>query len=363
MNIRFLALLSIVLFSCGDSVETIKPTIESISQSVYASGVIKSQDQYEAYASVSGIVNQIFVVEGDTLKKGDPILTISNEVQKLNAENARIFSDYNALSANQGKLNEAASLIEFTRNKMRNDSVLFYRQKNLWEQEVGTKVDLEQRELAWQNSKNTYNSALIRYNDLKRQLNFAASQARKNLSISQTLANDYTLKSEMDGIVYNIYKLKGEIISPQTPVAVIGAADKFTLEMQVDENDILLVRIGQKVLVNLDSYKGKVFEAVVRRINPLMNERNKTFIVEAEFIQKPEQIYPNITFEANIIIQEKSEALLIPRTYLLKDSMVIKSGGDTVVVKTGLKDYQKVEILSGIKSDDELLKPELLITN
>ncbi|HEY1060778.1 MAG TPA: efflux RND transporter periplasmic adaptor subunit [Daejeonella sp.] len=359
MNIRFLALLSIVLFSCGDSVETIKPTIESISQSVYASGVIKSQDQYEAYASVSGIVNQIFVVEGDTLKKGDPILTISNEVQKLNAENARIFSDYNALSANQGKLNEAASLIEFTRNKMRNDSVLFYRQKNLWEQEVGTKVDLEQRELAWQNSKNTYNSALIRYNDLKRQLNFAASQARKNLSISQTLANDYTLKSEMDGIVYNIYKLKGEIISPQTPVAVIGAADKFTLEMQVDENDILLVRNGQKVLVNLDSYKGKVFEAVVRRINPLMNERNKTFIVEAEFIQKPEQIYPNITFEANIIIQEKSEALLIPRTYLLKDSMVIKSGGDTVVVKTGLKDYQKVEILSGIKSDDELLKPEL----
>lgn len=359
MNIRFLALLSIILFSCGDSVETIKPAIESISQSVYASGVIKSQDQYQAFASVSGIVNQIFVVEGDTVKKGDPILIISNEVQKLNTENARIFSDYNALSANQGKLNEAASLIEFTRNKMRNDSALFYRQKNLWEQEVGTKVDLEQRELAWQNSKNTYNSALIRYNDLKRQLSFAASQARKSLSISQTLANDYTLKSEIDGIVYNIYKLKGEVVSPQTPVAVIGAADKFTLEMQVDENDILLVRNGQKVLVNLDSYKGQVFEAVVSRINPLMNERNKTFLVEAEFIQKPERIYPNITFEANIIIQEKSDALLIPRIYLLKDSLVIKSGGDTLVVKTGLKDYQKVEILSGIKSDDELLKPEL----
>ena len=359
MNIRFLALLSIVLFSCGDSVETVKPTIESISQSVYASGVIKSQDQYQAYASVSGIVNQIFVVEGDTVKKGDPILTISNEVQKLNAENARIFSDYNALSANQGKLNEAASLIDLTRNKMRNDSALFYRQKDLWEQEVGTKIDLEQRELAWQNSKNTYNSALIRYNDLKRQLNFAASQARKSLTISQTLANDYTLKSEIDGIVYNIYKLKGEIVSPQTPVAVIGAADNFTLEMQVDENDILLIRNGQKVLVNLDSYKGKVFEAVVSRINPLMNERNKTFMVEAEFIQKPERIYPNITFEANIIIQEKSGALLIPRIYLLKDSLVIKSNGDTVVVKTGLKDYQKVEILSGIKSDDELLKPEL----
>lgn len=359
MKIRSLAFLSIILTSCGDSVETISPSIEPITSSVYASGVLKSKEQYQAYASVSGIVKQVFVIEGDTVKKGDPILTVSNEVQKLNEENARIVSDYNALSANQGKLNEAASVIEFAGNKLRNDSALFYRQKNLWEQEIGTKVELEQRELAWQNSKNTYNSALIRYNDLKRQLNFAATQARKSLSISQTLANDYTLKSEIDGIVYTIYKLKGEILSPQTPVAVIGSADKFTLEMQVDENDILLVRNGQKVLVKLDSYKGKVFEAVVNRINPLMNERNKTFLVEAEFIQKPERIYPNITFEANIIIQEKSAALLIPRSYLLKDSLVIKISGDTVAVKTGLKDYQKVEILSGINKDDELLKPKL----
>jgi RND family efflux transporter MFP subunit len=357
MKARNIALLSIFLFSCGDSVETIRPSIESITSSVYASGTLKSKDQYQAFASVSGIVKQIFVIEGDTVKKGDAILTVSNEVQKLNQENARIVYDYNALSANQGKLNEAASLIEFTGNKMRNDSALFYRQKNLWEQEIGTKVELEQRELALQNSKNTYNSALIRYNDLKRQLNFAASQARKNLSISQSLAGDYTLKSEIDGIVYTIYKLKGEIVSPQTSVAVIGAADKFILEMQVDENDILMIRNGQKVLVNLDSYKGKVFEAMVTRINPLMNERNKTFIVEAEFIKRPERIYPNITFEANIVIQEKSGVLLIPRSYLLKDSLVIKSSGDTLVVKTGLKDYQKVEILSGINKDDELLKP------
>jgi len=357
MKARNIALLSIFLFSCGDSVETIRPSIESITSSVYASGTLKSKDQYQAFASVSGIVKQIFVIEGDTVKKGDAILTVSNEVQKLNQENARIVYDYNALSANQGKLNEAASLIEFTGNKMRNDSALFYRQKNLWEQEIGTKVELEQRELALQNSKNTYNSALIRYNDLKRQLNFAASQARKNLSISQSLAGDYTLKSEIDGIVYTIYKLKGEIVSPQTSVAVIGAADKFILEMQVDENDILMIRNGQKVLVNLDSYKGKVFEAMVTRINPLMNERNKTFMVEAEFIKRPERIYPNITFEANIVIQEKSGVLLIPRSYLLKDSLVIKSSGDTLVVKTGLKDYQKVEILSGINKDDELLKP------
>jgi hypothetical protein len=76
-------------------------------------------------------------------------------------------------------------------------------------------------------------------------------------------------------------------------------------------------------------------------------------------VKKPERLYPNITFEANIVIEEKSGAMLIPRTYLLQDSMVIKSNGDTVQVKTGLKDYRKVEILSGITPDDELIKPVL----
>jgi len=354
--IRF-AFLCFILSSCGESVETISPSLEPITSSVYASGVLKSKDQYEAYAAASGIVKQIFVQEGDTVKKGDPLLLISNEVQQLNAENARIASEYNAFSANLGKLNEAASAIEWTGNKLRNDSALFFRQKNLWEQQIGTKVELEQRELAWQNSKNSYNSAIIRYQDLKRQLNFSEAQAKKNLAITQSFAGDYTVKSELNGIVYTTYKLKGELVNPQTPVAVIGSADQFILEMQVDENDILSVRKGQKVLVNLDSYKSRVFEARVSRINPLMNERSKTFVVEAEFLQRPERIYPNITFEANIIIQEKSEALLIPRNYLVKDSLVIKSSGDTVVVKTGLKDYKKVEILKGLNKEDQLLMP------
>lgn len=357
MNIKALFILAFFLVSCHKETETIKLTEESISQSVYASGTIKSKDQYQAYATASGIINQVFVIEGDTVKTGDPILTISNDVQKLNTENARIAADYNDLSVNQGKLNEASALIEFSRNKFRNDSVLLHRQMNLWEQGVGTKVELEQRELTYQNSKNAFNSSLIRYKDLKRQLTFASSQAKKNLSISQTLSNDFTLKSEIDGIVYNINKSKGEIVSPQTALAVIGNANQFILEMQVDENDILKVKNGLKVLVNLDSYKGKVFEGVVTRINPIMNERSKTFLVEAEFVQKPEQLFPNISFEANIIIETKAKALLIPRTYLFKDSLVIKKGGDTVKVQTGLKDYQKIEIISGLSLNDELIKP------
>ena len=347
----------VFLASCKTKEEKIKPTLESISESVYASGTLKSKDQYQAFATVNGIIENIFVTEGQFIKKGDPILSIYNEAQKLNKQNAELAEQFADLNANQGKLNDAKALIDLTKNKMKNDSALYARQSALWQQQIGTKVDLEQRELAFENSRNAYQSAIIKYDDLKRQLNFSSEQSKKNLLISGRVEKDYTVRSEMDGIVYSLPKYKGEIVNIQTPLAVIGAAKKFVLEMQVDEYDIQKIKTGLPVLVSMDSYKGKVFDAAVTKVNPLMDERSKTFLVEAEFTNPPETLYPNISFEANIVIQKKEKALLVPRNFLLYDSIVTKSNGEKVVVKTGLRDYQKIEILFGITSNDELVKP------
>ena len=354
---KLFIVLAIFMYGCKSKVEKIKPTIESISESIYASGTVKSKNQYQAFAPVNGIVEDVFVSEGDTIKKGASILSVSNEAQRLNKENAELTERFSDLNANQGKLNEAKLFVEFAKNKMKNDSTLFFKQKTLWQQQVGTGVELEQRELAFQNSKTAYYSSQVKLNDLKRQLDFTSSQSKKNLLISTKLESDYTLKSEIDGIVYSISKSKGEIVGVQTPLAVIGDANKFILEMQVDEHDILKIKKGLIVLVTLDSYKGKVFEASVTKINPLMNERSKTFLVEAEFLKQPELLYPNITFEANIVLQSKENALLIPRNFVQNDTLVFKSNGDKVLVKTGLRDYQKIEILSGISAEDELIKP------
>jgi multidrug efflux pump subunit AcrA (membrane-fusion protein) len=241
---------------------------------------------------------------------------------------------------------------------MLNDSTLFARQQYLWEKQIGSKLELEQRDLAYQNSKNTYYSSRLKYNDLKRLLNYNSSQAQKNLLISRRLEKDYTLRSEIDGIVYNFDKSRGEIVNPQTPIAIIGDANKFILEMQVDEYDIIRIKKGQLVLLSFDSYKGKVFEGTVTKLDPIMNEHSKTFKVEAEFIKAPKVLYPKLSFEANIVIQTREKALLIPRSFIINDSIVIKKNGKKIKVKTGLRDYQKIEILSGINESDELIKPE-----
>ncbi|MDI1235433.1 MAG: efflux RND transporter periplasmic adaptor subunit [bacterium] len=347
----------ILLFACKPKVEKIKPTFSPISESVYASGVLKSKNQYQAFATVGGIIDELLVEEGDTVKKGDAILTIANEAQRLNKENAELSANFAEIGANQGKINEAKQMVILARIKMQNDSSLFSRQSTLWQQQIGSKVELEQRELAYQNSKTAYLSSIVHYNDLKRQLVLNSAQSKKNFQIISKMASDFTLRSEINGKIYQLPKSKGELVGAQTILAVIGDAQKFYLEMQVDEMDILKIKKGLKVMVVMDSYKGRVFEALVTKIDPIMNERSKTFTVEAEFIELPKLLYPNITLEANIVIQTKKNVMLLPRNYLLNDSFVIKANGDKVAVKTGLRDYQKIEILSGINADDELIKP------
>ncbi|MDX5443532.1 MAG: efflux RND transporter periplasmic adaptor subunit [Hymenobacteraceae bacterium] len=356
-HLLHLLLLLFLLQSCGDKQESTTPTVEDISESVYASGVVKSRNQYQVFATVSGLIKEILVTEGDTVKKGDPLMQIVNETAQLNTESARIAAERAALSANRDKLNELRQTVEQARTKKAFDSAMMVRQQNLWRQQVGTRVELEQRELAYENSAKAYEAARARYNDTRRELEFAQRQSQKNLEISKSIYDDYTVKSDINGRVYNLLKEEGEIVNPQTPVAVIGAAEDFMLELQVDEYDIARVKPGQKVLLNMDSYRGQVFEAEVEKINPIMNERSKTFTVEAGFTKRPPSLYPNLTTEANIIIQTKKNALTIPRNYLVDENFVITEDEEKKQVKVGLKDYRKAEIESGLTKDDVILKP------
>jgi HlyD family secretion protein len=348
----------IILSACRDKVEKIRPTIENISESVYASGILKSNNQYQVYSKVSGLIRDIYVTEGDIVKQGTPLMNISDETTKLNTENAKLAADYSDFKTNASKLNELQINIDLAKSRMVNDSLLLNRQKNLWEQQIGSKNELERRELAFQNSQTEYESARLRYDDLKRQINFNSEQSKNNLQISKKIEGDYIIKSEINGKVYNLLKEKGEMVNPQTPLAIVGDADNFILELQVDEYDIVRVKNGQKVLVSLDSYKDQVFEASVDKIYPIMNERSKTFTVEAIFTRKPPTLFPNLNMEANIVIQVKNNVLTIPRKFISDGDYVVKSNGDTIKIQTGLKDYQKAEIISGIKENDELIIPK-----
>lgn len=353
-NLAYIAFL--FLMACQKKVEKIQPKIESISESVYASGLIKSKDQYQVFGTVNGLIQKILVKEGDLVKIGDPLFVIQNETTKLNAENAKLAADFAQMNVDGDKLNDIKAALETAKIKMMNDSIVLQRQRSLWAQQIGSKMQLEQAELAYTASSNNYRSTIFRYNDLKRQLKFTADQSKKQYDVSSSLTKDYVIKSQINGKVYSINKEVGELVSAQMPLAIIGNASEFVSELQIDEKDIVKINPGQQVFFSMDSYKGKSFEGKIGKIGPIMNERSRTFLVEAEFVEKPTQLYPNLTCEANIVIIKKEKAMTIPRAYLLNDSLVMLENKNQRAVKTGLKDYQKVEILSGLNSDEFIIK-------
>ncbi len=358
MKIKMNRLAFLILFiSCKSNQEKTKPVTENITESVYAAGIIKAKGQYNVFSTVNGIISSILVSENDLVKTGAALLLVSDQASKLNRENAGLAADFADLGANNEKLTDLKNSIDLAQSKCSNDSLIFKRQLNLWNEGIGSKTELELKELAYKNSKTVYESAKIRYNDLSRQLRFNAQQSRNNLSITKSRESDFTIKSEMDGKVYAISKKKGEMVSPQTSLAIIGNATDFFMELQIDEYDIVKIKTGQKVLVSMDSYKGEVFEAVISKINPLMNERTKSFLVEAVFIKQPPALYPNLTAEANIVILSKNNVLTIPRNYLVDDSLVLIEKDKKKLVVTGLKDYQKVEIIKGLTANDFIYKP------
>lgn len=360
MNLRKfrpLVLFPMVLWSCSSSEEKIYPSREGVSESIYASGTIRSKNQYQAYLNATGTVQEIFLQEGDSVEVGTPILAIFNESARVNRELAELNRAYSDIQANQNRLKDLEVNINLAKNKMANDSLLWVRQRRLKDQGIGSSLEFEQRELAYQNSRTSYETSVLRYNELKREIEFNERSASKNLAISRALESDLVLKSEVKGLVYSILKEKGEMVNAQTPLAILGSGEEFVLEMLVDEYDISKVKKGQKILVNMDSYRGEIFEAVVSKINPIMDERNKTFLVEGVFVEQPSVLYPNLSLEANIIIQVKDDVLMIPRSFLLNESYVLSADRDTIKVEVGIKDFQKVEIISGIDENMALIKP------
>jgi len=350
------AILSL-MFACKSNQEKTTAMVESITESVYASGIVKSKNQYQVFATVNGILNQILVTEGAAVKKGDALFKLQNATAQLNKENAQLAAEFADIGNNVDRLNELKVNIELAKSKMSNDSLLLVRQKSLWAQKIGSQLELEQRELAYKNSVTAHESAKLRYHDLQKQIEFASKQSKKNLQISSNISGDYTIKSEIDGRVYVIYKQQGELVTPQMPLAIVGAADEFVVDLQVDEYDVAKIKIGQKVLLTLDSYKGQVFEAMVSKVKPIMNDRTRSFTVEATFIKRPEVLYPNLTVEANVVIQTNEKALTIPRNYLLEDSFVLDADNNKKAVIVGLKDYHKAEILKGLNEGETILKP------
>ena len=347
----FIASLLIVQ-SCQKKENKILPIEQDLTESVYSSITIQPDSLYQVYSIVSGILDNIFVEEGDLVVKNDMLIQIINNTPKLNTENARL-----SLQLAKENYSGSAAILEALKKEItaatltyKNDSINFFRQKNLWEQNIGSKVEFDNQKLKFQLSKNNLTLLNNQYFQTKNQLQTTLKQAQNNFQASIINTKDFTVKSKINGKVYALYKEPGEIVSTLEPLAAIGSASKFIIEMLVDEVDIVKITKQQEVIIQLDAYNGEVFTGKVSRILPKKDERNQTFKVEAIFDEAPKVLYPGLSGEANIIIAQKSDVLTIPKTYIT-DKNQVKTDHGLVTITIGLQNLEYAEVLSGITKD------------
>lgn len=350
----------LVLSACNNDKVAIQPTVGNITQSIYASGIVKAEGQYIVYPSASGVLQKINITVGDTVVKGQSLFELDSDKAQLSTENARLA--YQLSNENnryiQDKIAELELAVQNAKEKMKLDESLYNRNVRVKDYGGISEIDFERVELAYKSSKLAYETAQNRLNQFRIQLKNEQSRSNVNLRLSEKSQSDFTVKSAFSGKLFDVLVEEGTLVSPQTPLAVIGKADAFLLELEVDENDMVMVAVGQKILVTMDSYKGQVFEAEVHKVYPIMDERSRTFKIEAYFVKTPNKLYPNLTAEANIIVQTKKHVITIPKNYLIDKEYVLVNGDEKRKVKIGLSDYQYVEILDGLKKDETIYLKE-----
>ncbi|MGV9002731.1 efflux RND transporter periplasmic adaptor subunit [Flavobacterium sp.] len=349
-----------VLIGCSKkSEESIHPKIGPITESVYASGIVKAEGQYSVYPLVSGVLKSIEVEVGETISKDQKLFKIENDKASLATDNSRLAYQLSQENSRyiQDKIAEMETKVQSAKDKLTLDTSIYERTKKVKQYGGISEVDYERVELTFKNSRSSYEAAVKQLQQLKIQLNNDQSRNAINVKINQKSEDDFTVKSAFAGKLFDVLVKPGVLVSPQTQLAIIGKEDSYLLELEVDENDMVKVALGQKIVVTLDSYKNQVFEAIVDKIYPIMDERSRTFKIEAHFITVPRKLYPNLTVEANIIIQTKKKVVTIPKSFLVDNQYVIMENKEKRKVTIGLNDYNYVEILSGLSESESIVKP------
>lgn len=348
-----------LLFSCSDDRESIKPERKEMVEAVYSSVLVEPINAYKVNASITGYLDEVHFKEGEEVKAGDVLFIISNKPVLLNQQNAEL--NYQLVKDSyEGEANLIAEMkldLQSAKLKVMNDSVNYSRTKKLYDEKALSKFELDNASLAYEISRNNYASMKKRIARKEKELKNQITQSKNNADVSSLRTGDYVIKSNISGKVFQLFKEKGEYVSMQEPLAVLGDKNKFKLKMLIDEVDISKVSMGQKVLVTLEAFKNNVYEAKISRIAPKMDERTQTFEVEAEFTVNPNKLYMGLTGEGNIIIHEKKSALVIPREFLQAGNKVETDNG-LVQIKTGLSNWSYIEVLEGIDENTVIYKPE-----
>ncbi len=250
----------------GTEVTVEKVELRTITESVNASGKVYPEIEVKVSPDISGEIVSLFVEEGAKVTKGQVLAKIyadiySSQRDQVTASVNQVKAQYENVKANLSGL----------KNGYESSKAAYERFKKLFADKIVSRAEYEQVEQTYRSAESSYNAAKESIKSGEAQVQGVKAQlARAEKDLART-----TIVSPMDGIISLMNVKKGERVVGTAQMAgteMMRVADMKSIEVRVDvgENDITKVKLGDTALVEVDAYNNRKFKGIVYKIaNPI----------------------------------------------------------------------------------------------
>lgn len=376
--------------------------MRTIVETVSANGKIQPAKDVSISPYISGEVVELFVKEGEFVKQGDNLAKIDPEIYISNYE--RIEAAYKTAQANEAnaKARIAQTDAQFTKAKLD-----FERSKTLFEKEVISEAEFETANSAFQVAQAEVTAAKESY----RSAQFQVSSARASLKEARENLNRTSIFAPNDGTVSKLNVEVGERVtgasqfSAGTEIMRIANLDILEVNVEVNENDIVRVSLGDTTIIEVDAYLDKEFKGIVTEIATSANTIGVTadqvtnFDVKIMMLKSsyadlikpndpiPSPFRPGMSATVEIETETEFGILTIPiqavttradttgrlksdkekreedrvgeenKTEKVMEYVFLYKDGQAFLteVETGIQDNTNIQILSGLEDGDEVI--------
>ncbi len=354
-----LPVLLFVLFACGSDkneapttvaapvarkVETAPVKAIDHQETIFATGTLSSREEIKLSFKTGGVIKEIYVREGQSVKKGQMLAKLDLEEIQAQVQQASIGQDQSAINVDNAKL-----ALQLAERDYKNAQGLF-------QDSVATLEQLENAEIQLRNARNQLEAA-------KKGLSFS----EQNVEVANFNLKYSTIVAPSSGTILKKLAEVNELVGPGTPVIYFGSKDKAqVIRVNITDKDIIHIDLEDKAEVKFDAYPQHKFQGIVREIASTADPYTNTYEIEIEVLPEGKKLLSGFIGQVNIFTDAGESLLQIPvdalfsahgqlgEVFVIHDGKasktsihIVKMEGDYLLVNKGLTANDEV-IVSGV---------------
>jgi HlyD family secretion protein len=363
-----------------------------IVETVSASGKVQPEKEIKITADVSGEIVELYVKEGDVVKKGTLLCKINPEIYLSSLDRAQA-----AVNGSVANLSSSKSRLAQAQSQFQKAELTYNRNKKLFDDKVISSQDFESIKSAFEVAKAEVDAARMAIASGE----FTIKSSQASLKESRENLNKTNIYAPVDGTVSKLSKEKGERVvgtnmMEGTEIMRLANLNEMEVNVDVSESDIVRVSRGDTAEIEIDAYLGRKFKGVVTEVansatisGVQSTDQVTNYTVKARILRESYQdllvgksadfspFRPGMSTTIDIITNRVLSVLSVPiAAVTTRDSLKSESKKTAEVtnskvkecvfivvdgkvkmkfVKTGIQDNMSIQILEGLTADDKVV--------